>query len=327
MTCFHPLEGAKIAFGNDGTSTYVSFKSKDLEHPNRVGTQYVSCGQCLGCRLESSRQWAMRCVAELSQHQTACFLTLTFDNEHLPKNGSVSKEFFCKWIKNLREKIRYETAIKFKVPGKRKPQLVGGIQIRFFGCGEYGDKRGRPHYHLIVFGFRPYDLEFREITRNGDVLYTSEFIKELWPYGFHTVGEVTFESCAYVARYVTKKYMGKAKDAHYGDLEPEFIHMSRRNGIGYDWFQKYHSDVYPYDEFEFRGKTFKPPRYFDQLLKKLDFEQYHAVKNAREEKFNESPWALMTWEERELELARKEEALHHKYKKYLKRSYEEKENA
>ena len=323
MTCFHPLEGAKIAYDGDPSSTYVSFRSKDLEHPNRVGTQYVGCGQCLGCRLESSRQWAMRCVAELACHQNACFLTLTFDNEHLPENGSISKSFFKNWMKKFRERIRYDTAIKVRVPGKKKPQLIGGVEIRFFGCGEYGDRRGRPHYHVIVFGYRPDDLVFREITRNGDVLYTSEFIKESWPYGFHTVGEVTFESCAYVARYVTKKYMGKAKSAHYGELEPEFIHMSRKNGIGFEWFKKYRKDVFPLDEFEFRGRIYKPPKYFDQLLKKLDFEEYHAVKCKREEKFNESPWALMTWEERELELARKEEALKHKYKKYLKRSYEE----
>ena len=87
-------------------------------------------------------------------------------------------------------------------------------------------------------------------------------------------------------------------------------------------------DVYPYDEFEFRGKNVTNRLVIlTNFSKKLDFEQYHAVKNAREEKFQRIPWALMTWEERELELARKEEALHHKYKKYLKRSYEEQKNA
>ena len=150
MTCFHPLEGAKIAYDGDPSSTYVSFRSKDLEHPNRVGTQYVGCGQCLGCRLESSRQWAMRCVAELSQHQTACFLTLTFDNEHFPENGSISKSFFKDWMKSFRERIRYDSALKLKVPGKKKPKLVGGIQIRFFGCGEYGDKRYEQCRNFIV---------------------------------------------------------------------------------------------------------------------------------------------------------------------------------
>lgn len=325
MTCFHPLKGVKY-YDKILDRYSCTFKAKEIAKPSKhwivCGDQHVACGQCLGCRLEQSRQWAMRCVCELSQHQTACFLTLTFDNEHLPENGSVSKEFFASWIKKFREKIRYHTAIKIPRPGK-KPELVGGITIRFFGCGEYGDKRGRPHYHLIVFGFRPDDLKFLRLTRNGDTLYTSEFIADSWPYGFHTVGEVTFESCAYVARYVTKKYMGKAKQSHYGQLEPEFTHMSRRNGIGYDWFQKYHKDVYPLDEFEFRGRLYKPPKYYDQLLRKLDFEEYHSVKLNREEKFLESPWCLMTEEERELELARKEEALHHKFKKYLKRQYEE----
>ena len=306
MTCFHPLRGAVIY--DAITQTYEkSLRRKDYNHPDKVGEFKVPCGQCIGCRLEKSRQWAMRCVSELQMHAQACFLTLTYDNEHLPENGSVSKADFKRWIKNFRESVRRAT----------------GSVIRFFGCGEYGSKFKRPHYHLIVFGYCPKDLQFLKITRNGDILYTSPFLQKKWPYGFHTIGEVTFDSCAYVARYCTKKYMGKHPEKYYGELEPEFVHMSRRNGIGYEWFKKFHKDVYPNDVFIFKGKKFRPPIYFDTLLKKLDLEEYHEVKLEREEKFLESPWSLMSDEELEADLKRREEVLHERFKKYMHRNYEE----
>lgn len=95
-------------------------------------------------------------------------------------------------------------------------------------------------------------------------LYISEQLQELWPNGFSTVGDVTFESAAYVARYITKKITGKAAEDHYDGRLPEFITMSRREGIGTSWFDKYKSDVYPSDEVVLRGKIMRAPRYYDK---------------------------------------------------------------
>ena len=313
MTCFHPLKGVRYRYEYDPTRIITTFKRSEMREVEHDRYAYVvseikaPCGQCIGCRLEKSRQWAMRCVSELQMHAQACFLTLTYNNENLPEDGSVSKKFFKDWLKKFRESIRRRT----------------GDCIRFFACGEYGSKFQRPHYHVIIFGFCPNDLQIHKTTRNGDVLYVSEWLKEKWPYGFHTVGKVTFESCAYVARYCTKKYMGKHPEKHYGTLEPEFVHMSRRNGIGYEWFKKFHKDVFPNDVFIFKGKTLRPPTYFDHLLKKLDFEEYHEVKLNREEKFLESPWALLSDEELQVDLDRREKVLHERFKKYMHRNYEE----
>ena len=150
----------------------------------------IPCGKCIGCRLAHSRQWAVRCVHEASLHERNCFLTLTFDDAHLPVSGSVSVRDVQLFLKRLRKALSYQN-----------------IKIRFFACGEYGDKNLRPHYHLILFN---YDFsDDRQLLRQTPYgpLYISDFLFRLWPYGFHTIGNVTFKSCAYVARYVTKKCM------------------------------------------------------------------------------------------------------------------------
>lgn len=307
MTCFSPLKGSRI-LDTTNNSYYVSLRDKDLNHPDRVGDIFVSCKQCIGCRLERSRQWAMRCVHEASLHTSSCFLTLTYNEESLPKNGSLNKKWFLGWLKRFRERIRYHY----------------GRTVRFLCCGEYGSKRSRPHFHVLLFGFDfSLDRYLFRLTGRGDRIYRSPFLEDAWPFGFSTIGAVTFESCAYVARYVVKKINGKKAKEHYSGLEPEFINMSRRPGIGSAWFEKNSSDVYPLDKVVFKGKTMRPPEYYDQLLKRLDMSLYHVVKDAREEKFIESDWYLMSEDERQLELNRKREHLQRMFTKYLKRNYEE----
>ena len=170
----------------------------------------VACGQCVGCRLERSRQWAIRCVHESQMHEQNCFITLTYSDEFLPENGSLQLKHFQDFMKRLR----------FHVGGG----------IRFFHCGEYGEENGRPHHHAIIFN---HDFADKKVwkTNNGVVLYRSKILEELWPYGFATVGCVSFESAAYVARYITKKVNGDMADSHYLGREPEYITMSRRPGV------------------------------------------------------------------------------------------------
>jgi hypothetical protein len=225
----------------------------------------LPCGQCLECKLKRTHQWAVRCVHEAQMHEENCFITLTFNDYELVMRDQVSID--VKDFQNFMKKLRNST---FK-------------KIRFFHCGEYGEKFMRPHYHAILFGYDfPDKILFADKGKNHKI-YTSQKLQELWPYGFSTVGDVTFDSAAYVARYTTKKINGDLAEDHYKTedgrtLTPEYCTMSRGNnlptsdprhtrGIGYTWFKKYQSDVYPHDYCEIDGKKIPPPRYYDELLK------------------------------------------------------------
>lgn len=200
---------------------------------------------------------------ERQLHEDAWFLTLTYRPESLPVDGSLNKKHFQDFMKRLRARL--------------------GYQLRYFHCGEYGERFARPHYHAIVYGLILRDLVLYRETEVGR-LFTSAFLDDVWTHGFVVVGDVTFESCAYVARYVTKKVTGRAADGHYlifdpdtGEIPqapdgsfshraPEYVTMSRRPGIAAGWFERFGSDVYPSDEVIVRGRSCRPPRYYDNLF-------------------------------------------------------------
>lgn len=215
----------------------------------------IPCGQCIGCRLERSRQWAIRCVHEAQMHEENSFLTLTYNNDNLPPYGTLVKRDVQLFMKRLRKWIWAKYRKK----------------IRYYYCGEYGPKFSRPHYHIILFGFQFKDRELWRIE-NGNKVYISKELAKIWGNGYTTIGDVTFESAAYVSRYITKKITGKAATDHYtvidpdtGEIigmQPEFTDMSRRSGIGKTWFKKYTKDVYPDDFVIINGKKMKPPKYY-----------------------------------------------------------------
>lgn len=243
MVCYHPLEGFMTLTGGFTCSRRAK---------NITGPMTVSCGQCIGCRLEKSRQWAIRCVHETQMHEENCFVTLTYDDENLPFGGSLHRPDFQKFMKRMR-----------KAYGP----------IRVFYCGEYGEQLSRPHYHAILFGYRPKDHEiFRQSEET--TLYTSKSLQSHWGLGHASFGDATFASAAYVARYITKKITGEAAGSFYQrvdpdtgeiySLTPEFNGMSRRPGIGLPWLKKYGADSYQKDEVILRGKAMKPPRFYDK---------------------------------------------------------------
>lgn len=228
---------------------------------------------------------------EASQWPDNCFVTLTYDDEHLPDYGVLRPEHFTKFMKDL----RYE--LSEVVDGKRVwPTL------RYFMCGEYGDEKERPHFHALLFNYWPSDAEFWKTTVTGHKLFISPTLERVWGRGFTPVGSVNYESAGYVARYCMKKAKGseKYKLEHYERvapdgalyyLPPEFARMSRRPGIGKTWFEKFSSDVYPSDEVVVRGKVQKPPRYYDKLLQESDPLGFEQIKLARKER------GLEHWEE------------------------------
>jgi len=173
---------------------------------------------------------------------------------------------------------------------KKYPQ-----KIRFYACGEYGDNLGRPHYHACLFNHDFADKKFWKYTgKNKERLYRSEELEQLWPHGYSSTGAVTFESAAYVARYIMKKITGQQSDAHYecidenGEIhqrKPEFTTMSRMPGIGAPWLQQYNTDVYPSDFIIMNGKRLRPPRYYDLNLELTQPDDLKKIKWTRKQNF------------------------------------------
>ena len=253
MPCYYPMRAYRKA---DGTvkvlGSISSVNGQEVEWTkdgDLIRYFNVPCGKCIGCRLEYSRQWAIRCLKELEMTKgQSWFLTLTYDNDHLPKVryveestgidvgiGTLKPEDLQLFIKRLRERIRRKY----------------NVEIRFFACGEYGDRFKRPHYHAIVFNLplEEEDLHFWSYSDKGSSLYTSDFLDNVWDKGILTVQEVSWECCAYVARYVMKKAQGPQGFSYASEngLVDEFTRMSRRPGIGAGFFQAYKDDIYKLD--------------------------------------------------------------------------------
>lgn len=255
MPCLHPIKGCQDPeTGKVRPVPDAPFQDDYLEVP---------CGQCRWCRLDRSRQWAVRIMHEATQHERNCFLTLTYDDDHLPEGRTLVLADWQNFAKKLRHKVG---------------------PFRFFHCGEYGEQNARPHYHAIIHGhdFRASAAE-HSVTRHGDQLWTSQTINECWDKGFHTIGNCTFESAAYVARYIMKKVTGQLADPHYGGRKPEYTTMSRNPGLGSEWIRKFHSEVYPSDEVIMRGVPCKPPKFYDRWLEKHDSALFDQVKESRAE--------------------------------------------
>jgi hypothetical protein len=281
MACYHPITAWRSKNLTKSGKRGIVFSANEAQDARE--SLEIPCGQCIGCRLERSRQWAVRCVHEASLYQDNCFITLTFDDESLlarPNPYSLDVRDFQLFMKKLRKKY--------------------GSKIRYFHCGEYGDQTSRPHYHACLFNFRPPDLVHIRNNSSGDPLYSSESLARIWGNGHVWIGELTFESAAYVARYVLKKVNGKQQQQigengakHYewihpetGELlerKPEYTTMSRRPGIAADWFKKYSSDLYPKDFVTMRGVKQRPAKFYDRKFEEMKPLEFEKIKSKREE--------------------------------------------
>jgi len=243
VACYHPLKAYKGPAG-------ISFNSKTgyATHPIEI-----NCGQCIGCRLERSRQWSVRCVHEAQMHERNSFVTLTYDDEHLPDNGSIDVKHWQDFAKRLR-------------------RAAG--PFRYYHCGEYGETTDRPHYHALIFGMDFSTDRVYYAGKPGSFMYSSKFLDETWGQGACIIGELNFSTASYVARYILKKQTGKASLEYYErvdtttgevfNLKPPYTTMSRRPGIGKSWYEKYKNQVHANDEIIINGHQCKPPLYYDQ---------------------------------------------------------------
>lgn len=268
MSCFKPLT-AYVGAGRSRNGKRVivwneaeAISGSELKLP---------CGQCIGCRLGHSCETAVRCVHESSMHAENCFVTLTYDDEHLPSSGSLVRSDPQDFLKRLRARLAPK-------------------RVRFFGCGEYGERRGRPHYHFCLFGHE--FAEDREpVGRSVDgrsTFFKSELLTETWGKGFASVGSLTFESAAYVARYSLKKINGRGREA--ADAEsgltpyegvdsvtgevverlPEFSMFSLKPGIGVGWLNRWWGDCFPSDFIVHDGRKLPVPKLYRRYLEQVD---------------------------------------------------------
>lgn len=262
MPCYHPISAFQCA---DGQVVFVERSRHDV-----VRSLFLPCGQCVGCRLERSRQWAVRCMHEGSLHESNSVVLLTYADEHLPPGGSLEYRDFQLFMKRLRKRFK---------------------DVRFFMCGEYGKDLGRPHFHAILFNVLFDDRVFLK-QRPGGPLYRSATLERLWPWGHSTVGDLSFEMAAYIARYICEKVTGDSAPGWYqrvnmltgdvSELEPEFCSSSLRPAIGRDWFRLFWPEVVQRGEVVSNGHVAKAPKYYDKLMSELaafeDVEYRRSVK-------------------------------------------------
>lgn len=260
MACFKPLSAYQQV---DGSVVFV-------ECGDVLRALTLPCGQCVGCRLERSRQWAVRCMHEAQMHERNSFVTLTYSDEYRPVGDSLVYRDFQLFMKRLRKEKK---------------------SVRFYMCGEYGEEFGRPHFHACLFGCHFEDRAYWSKSPAGEKLYRSAQLERLWPFGFASVGEVTFESAAYVARYVMKKITGQRAEEAYRVVDsetgevvervPEFNRMSLRPGIGARWLEKFQSDVYPGGRVVVNGRECRAPRYYDKKFESFDAVAFEDVAYGR----------------------------------------------
>ena len=275
MACYHPLhvfqQVAPAASGKRPLSFNVA---KCSGNPSYVPVT-IPCGQCSGCRFERSRQWAVRCMHEASLHQSNCVITLTYAPENLPSGGSLTKRHVQLFLKRLRKKFP-------------------GTSLSYYYCGEYGARFARPHYHICLFGLDFTDRVFFQRTKIGTLLYRSATLESLWIYGFSTVGDLTFNSAAYVARYIMKKIFGPKAIDHYNLIDyttgeviesklPEYTNMSLKPAIGKGWITLYMDSVYRIDGVIVKGVKSKPPKYYDGMFELFYPEDFIKIKAKRKE--------------------------------------------
>lgn len=246
--CLNPIAAKRVP-----SRTKLKFLEKERMDVNweinNSDVIWLSCGKCIECRLQHARNWGSRCYLEMQEYETSYFLTLTYNDENVPRSLSgkltLKKRDYQLFFKRLRKSQKEN-------------------KIRYFGSGEYGSRyTKRPHYHFIVFGLLISDLKLYGRNELKQPLWTSDKINQLWRKGNVIVGDVTYESSSYVARYSLKK-LNSLVD--YGDKVPEFVVMS--NGIAKEYLHRNIADIYTNDSLIIKtdkgSRVIKPFRYFDK---------------------------------------------------------------
>lgn len=262
MPCYRPFTVWKNLDGGP-----ISFSEKKDHREIQI-----PCGQCIGCRVQKTEAWAFRCYAESMMHRDNMFITLTYDDDHLPADESVNHRDWQLFAKRLRERVG---------------------PFRFMMCGEYGENTKRPHYHGLVFGYRAADLVKCNSVYSKHDIYESDLLSEVWGKGMCVVGEVNFATARYVSAYICKRVTGEKAQDHYnwvtryGELvqrRPEYGKMSLRPGIGASWFEKFWPECLVHDGVHVQNKKKKIPVFFDNMMAKIDPDKKEEIDETRVKK-------------------------------------------
>lgn len=317
MTCFHPItvwQNTKADLYTPPQQYYkdkkVQFQWKDSKYRREIT---IPCGHCLGCRLDHANMWATRIAMESKNWKNNCFVTLTYNTPNLPLSEKGLMTLRKKDIQDFMKRLRYYE--------KGKESWINPINgkienpIRYFMCGEYGPKGGRPHYHMAIFNWQPNDLERYKQNKHEDWSFTSKTLQKIWGKGFVVIEELNYNSACYIARYVQKKaglepkhreYTGKEieeekVDERNGEIfihikkevkkqltetEQEFIEMSRGVGIGRKYWEDNKDKIKRNKGILIKIKDkvkLKPiPRYYKKLWEKENYVEYYRFKYYRE---------------------------------------------
>lgn len=273
MPCYTPLEAWRQA-----GSSALTFDHRERLHADRCWTHTVMmlpCGRCIGCLLDRSLSWAVRCEHEAQFHQDNWFLTLTFNDSHLPADLSLRSWHLQDFWKRVRNKLDLEASFFDGV-------LSEVPTIKYYAAGEYGSENFRPHYHAIVFGLPLKSLGDMtyHASSNGFTLYRSSWLERLWPWGFSTVSEMSFETAAYVARYCTKKVFPWPDQYAEVGILPERSWMSK--GLGRSWYEAYKYETWRDDYIiNSRGKRMGVPRTYFRWLEAEDLARSKDISKDR----------------------------------------------
>lgn len=230
----------------------------------------VPCGHCEDCLKANARAWSIRILEEAKQYKNNYFITLTYDDEHLPLNGSLVKDEISKFNKKLKTYLN---------------RLGMNSYFRFFGVGEYGSQTFRPHYHVIYFNLDLPDIRLWRKNELGQFIFRSDFLESCWSMGNIEIGSVSVQSACYVARYCDKKKKNLTREdldlMKKFNLEPEFSCMSRRPGIGANYIvnliDNVKNGVY---KIQYKNNNFSIPKFytkkFEELLSEEEFKTFKS---------------------------------------------------
>lgn len=257
-----------------GVDSYTTPHGVTLDHP-----YLVPCGKCLKCKKSKAAEWSNRLVCESKYHEQSCFLTLTYDQESVPRSyDSHNKLHYSLKKIDLQLFIkRYRRYLEYNKLG----------DIRYYAVGEYGSKTYRPHYHAIIFGHFPDDAEIVKYNKKGQHLYHSKLLSKLWSHGEVIIGRTSPQTMFYTASYVTGKQLGFHAYAWYDAMciERPFSVMSRRPGIGYQYAMDHKNQVLSNQQLtvglDGDLSVFSAPRYFLELFRLTDPDDYDIIKSNR----------------------------------------------
>nr|UXQ87944.1 MAG: replication initiation protein [Microvirus sp.] len=252
MGCHKPIYGYKTKSGQVGFSEAGFAQAASPKFP-------LPCGRCTGCRLARSLEHSIRCMHEAQTHTENTAVTLTYDNHHLPPNGELNHKDFQIFIRALRDRTH--------------------LRLRYFMCGEYGEKNNRPHFHAILFGYEFPD-KYKWRFRRGKTDYRSNILDKVWARGHAEIMPVTRQTTQYIARYIMKKQsadLNFENQPHHVDPETgeikakqqEYVKMSLKPGLGAAWLEKYEKDIFPADTCIIEdGKKVPVPKYYRTLMQR-----------------------------------------------------------